>query len=67
MRVFCMRAMSKKKLKPNGVNAETLIKEAEKIRKQLESKVYRRKDGVLQCPEAYAEGYGIQDSKINHN
>lgn len=57
--------MSKKRLKPNGANAETLIKDAEKIRAKLNKKVFRRKDGVLQCPTAYAEGYGIQDSKLN--
>lgn len=56
--------MSKKRLKPNGANAETLIKDAQKIRKELDKKVFRRKDGVLQCPTAYADGYGIQDAKI---
>lgn len=44
-------------------NATRLIEDAEQIRKQMDKKVFRREDGILQCPTAYAEGFGIQDRK----
>lgn len=50
--------MRTKKPKPRKEkSAETLKLDAVKRRKELESKVYRRKDGTLQCPTVYAEGF----------
>lgn len=55
--------MSKKPKPTKEKKVSALIEDADRIRKDLEAQVYRRDDGVLQCPKAYAEGYGIQDIK----
>ena len=54
---------NKKKKARKEKNATRLIEDAEKIRRNMDKKVFRREDGILQCPTAYAEGFGIQDSK----
>ena len=38
---------------------ELLRQDAEKNRKSLRDMAYRRDDGVIQCPPAYAFGYGF--------
>lgn len=55
--------MTKKTKGRKEKNATSLIEDAQKIRKQMAGKVFRREDGVLQCPTAYADGYGIQTLK----
>lgn len=55
--------VSKKSKYRKDKNASTLIEDAKRIRREMEKQVYKRKDGVLQCPPAYAVGYGIQTAK----
>jgi hypothetical protein len=47
--------MMSKKSKERNFNA--LDAETQKHRDELNKQVYRRKDGILQCPPAYAIGY----------
>jgi len=32
----------------------------------MNKKIFRRKDGILQCPTAFAQGYGIHGQKDNY-
>lgn len=38
--------------------------EDDQIRKENHKKAVRRKDGVLQCPTKYCEGFGYNDIKL---
>lgn len=56
-----MKSKKKKPLKEKTTTA--MLEDSHKIRKRMMEKVFRRDDGILQCPTAYAQGYGIQDAK----
>lgn len=56
--------MSKNRISRKAKKTSNLNDDAQKIRREMEKKVYRREDGILQCPPAYAIGYGAQDLKI---
>ena len=43
-----------------------LIDDVKNIRESMNKKIFRRKDGILQCPTAFAQGYGIHGQKDNY-
>lgn len=42
-------------------NKKVVIYDDEQIRKENHKKAFRRKDGVLQCPTKYCEGFDFND------